>query len=433
MNLSTNIRTRLSIMMFLQYAFQGIWIIPLNNYLTKTLSYTATEAGAIFGTVALGFIIAPFFVGMIADRFFAAQRVLGVLNLGAAALLYVAATLDRPAPALLFWIFLGHNLCYTPTWALTNTIALNRMTDPGKQFPAIRVMGTFGWIAVSAISLFSEQINAALGTRVPFEHGKIPMYIGAAIGLVTGLFSFALPNTPPKTSGQRPTFGDILGLKALGLFKDPNFLVFALASFLILLPNMFYWGFCNMYLNEINMSNAQFKQSIGQMAEVVFLYLMPLFFVRWGVKVMLAVGFLAWMLRFVCFAFGYQSMAMAPLLYLGIALHGVCFDFFFVTGQLYTDRKAPKEVQASAQGLISLITFGLGWLCGSLLAGKVIDGYVIRSPGGAISHHWQSIWLWPAGMIVVIMAFFLVFFRDKMLVVQKDPAPDANAELAPVA
>ncbi|MCY3019453.1 MAG: MFS transporter [Planctomycetota bacterium] len=375
--LAPNVRFRLSVMMFLQYAFNGIWIIPLFNYLTKTVGYSDGEAAGMFSTTALGFIIAPFFVGMIADRFFSAEKILGVLNILAAVFLYMASEMaasadGKPQPGVMFWILLAHFLCYSPTWALTNTIALNQMSDPGKQFPSIRVMGTFGWIAVSTMCLFSDQITTAFGVSQKFEYTKVPMFIGSGIGLAAGLFSFFLPNTPPKSIGHTPTFGDIIGVKALSLFKDRNFLVFALTTFLILLPNMFYWGFCNMYLNETGMANVQFKQSIGQMAEVVFLYLMPLFFIRYGVKTMLAIGFLAWLARFFCFAFGYQTASLAFLLYTGLALHGICWDFFFVTGQLYTDKKAPKEVQASAQGLLSLITFGLGWFIGVNIAGTVI-------------------------------------------------------------
>jgi nucleoside transporter len=419
-SMAPGVHARLSVMMFLQYAFQGIWVIPLNNYLTKTLGFSDADAGWVSSTGALGFIIAPFLVGMIADRFLAAQKVLGVANIGAGALLLVAALLHHPTPTLMFLVLLAQSLCYTPSWALTNTIALNQMSDPGKQFPGIRVMGTFGWIAVSAISLFAAPINKALGTTIPFEYGRVPMLIGAGIGLLAGLYSFFLPDTPPKSVGHRPTFADLVGVKALALFKEPSFLIFALASFLIFFPNMYYWGFCNMYLNEIGMEYAQFKQSIGQMAEVVFLYLMPLFFIRYGVKTMLAIGFLAWLTRFVCFAFGHQSNAMAPLLYVGIALHGICFDFFFVTGQLYTDKKAPKEVQASAQGLLSLITFGLGSFLGVNAAGQVIGKHVTQTDaaGKVLMHDWQTIWLYPAIMAAALFVVFLLGFHDKMKVTE---------------
>ncbi|HEY3324848.1 MAG TPA: MFS transporter [Planctomycetota bacterium] len=380
-DLSTNVRVRLSVMMFLQYAFNGIWVIPLFNYLTKTVGYTDTQAAGMGTTGALGFIVAPFFVGMIADRFFSAEKILGVLNILSAVFLYLACTMaadsaGKPQPVVMFWILFAHYLCYAPTWALTNTIALNQMSDPGKQFPGIRVMGTFGWIAVSTVCLFSTQIKDIFGTTQNFEYTRIPMLIGAGIGVVTGLFSFALPSTPPKSIGHAPTVSDILGVKALRLFKDRSFSVFAIASFLIFFPAMFYWGFCNMYLNEVGMQNAQFKQSIGQMAEVVFMYLMPFFFMRYGVKTMLAVGFVAWLTRFVCFGYGYQAADLAFLMYIGLALHGVCYDFFFVTGQLYTDKKAPKEVQASAQGLLSFITSGLGAFAAVYCAGMVVGNNV---------------------------------------------------------
>lgn len=411
-------------MMFIQYAFNGIWVIPLSFYLTK-VGYTGVEIGFVAGTTfALGGIIAPFFVGMLADRFFSAQKVLGVLNFLAAGFLYLASQMavspeGVKQPMVLFWILLAHYLCYMPTWALTNSIALYQMSNPGKQFPSIRVMGTFGWIAVSTIALFSGKITSAMGVVGNVEATQIPMFLGSGIGLLAGLLAFILPKTPPKVTDQKITLADILGVKALALFKDRNFVIFAISSFLIFLPAMFYWQFCNLFLNEIGMEYVQFKQSIGQMAEVIFLFLMPLFFARLGVKNMLLIGMLAWVSRFVCFGFG-DLHTMAFLLYTGLALHGVCYDFFFVTGQLYTDMKAPKEIQAQAQGLISLITFGLGWFVGSLLAGRVIDAYAIKEivegVEKAVSHDWQAIWLIPIILAVVITAFFVIFFNDKAVV-----------------
>ncbi len=422
--MSVNVRTRLSVMMFIQYAFNGIWVIPLSFYLTK-VGYTGVEIGFVAGTTfALGGIIAPFFVGMLADRFFSAQKVLGVLNFLAAGFLYFASQMavspeGVKQPMVLFWILLAHYLCYMPTWSLTNSIALYQMSNPGKQFPSIRVMGTFGWIAVSTIALFSGQITGAMGVVGNVEATQIPMFLGSGIGLLAGLLAYILPSTPPKVTDQKITLADILGVKALALFKDRNFVIFAISSFLIFLPAMFYWQFCNLFLNEIGMEYVQFKQSIGQMAEVIFLFLMPLFFARLGVKKMLLIGMLAWVGRFVCFGFG-DLHTMAFLLYTGLALHGVCYDFFFVTGQLYTDMKAPKEIQAQAQGLISLITFGLGWFVGSLLAGRVIDAYaikeIVKGVEKAVSHDWQAIWVTPIIMAVVITAFFVIFFNDKAVV-----------------
>ena len=411
--MSTDVRIRLSVMMFLQYAFQGIWIIPLVTYLQE-VGFSGSQVGSMYGTVALGFIIAPFFVGMVADRFFSAQKVLGVMNILAAALLLLASKMavspdGAPQPGVFFWILLAHCICYTPSWALTNTIALAQMSDPGKQFPGIRVMGTIGWIVVSAVTLFGPML------KMNIEATNLPMTIGAVIGLVTGIFAFFLPSTPPKKTGHKTTVGDIIGVKALGLLKDRNFAVFAACSFLIMLPGTFYWTFCNGFLNEIGMKYAQFKQSTGQMSELVFLLVMPFFFARFGVKKMLLIGMLAWVGRFVCFAFG-DLGSMAFLLYMGLILHGVCFDFFFVTGQLYTDKTAPNEIQASAQGFISLITFGMGWLVGTKLAGLIVDRFATKTiveGKEVIVHNWQPIWLFPAVMAGVIAVVFCVFFNDK--------------------
>ena len=417
----------MSIMMFLQYAFNGIWVIPLSFYLNE-VGYTGVEIASAAGTTfALGGIIAPFFVGMIADRFFSAQKLLGILNLAAAALLYFASQMAVNSdgvkqPVVLFWILLAHYLCYMPTWSLTNSIALYQMTNPGKQFPSIRVMGTFGWIAVSTIALFSSQITGAMGMEGNIEATQIPMFLGSGIGVLAGLLAFIMPSTPPKVTDKKITLGDILGVKALALFKDRNFSIFAISSFLIFFPAMFYWQFCNVYLNEIGMGQVQFKQSIGQMAEVIFLFLMPWFFARIGVKKMLLIGMLAWMARFICFGFGNLG-PLVLLLYMGLALHGVCFDFFFVTGQLYTDKKAPKEIQAQAQGLISLITFGLGWLVGVLAAGKIMDMYTVTRVVEGVEkhmHQWRSIWMYPICMTVVVTVFFAIFFKDQAVVGRED-------------
>jgi nucleoside transporter len=436
--MTTNIRVRLSIMMFIQYAFNGIWYIPLAFYLTAS-GYTGVEIGFVAGTTfALGAIISPFFVGMIADRFFSAQKVLGVINIAGSVLLFLASQMavdgsGAKQPVVLFWILFAHFLFYMPTWALTNSIALYQMDNPGKQFPSIRVMGTFGWIFVSTISLFSSKITGAMGITGNIEATQIPMILGSAIGIIAGLLSFILPSTPPKVTDQKITFADILGLKALSLFKDKNFRIFAISSFLIFFPAMFYWQFCNLFLNELGMEYVQFKQSIGQMAEVIFLFLMPLFFARYGVKKMLVVGMLAWILRFVFFGFGDMGSG-ATMLYLGLALHGVCYDFFFVTGQLYTDKKAPKEIQAQAQGLISLITFGLGWFVGSIVAGRVVDAYsvteIVNAVEMTVGHNWQAIWIYPSLMAVAILIFFQLFFKDNTVVGRDESDDDKklNAE-----
>jgi nucleoside transporter len=424
-NLSTGIRVRLSVMMFLQYAFQGIWLVTLGTYLSSPSAgeFTGVQIGSAFSMVAIGFIVSPFIVGMIADRFFSAQRILGVLNLAAAGFLFLASqaavsSTGEAQPTLFLALLLAHCICYTPSWALTNTIAFNQMTNPGKQFPSIRVMGTLGWIAVGAISLFSKEITPLLGAERNIETTNLPMVFGACIGLAAGLFAFALPATPPKNTGGKVTFGDIIGVRALVLFKDRNFAVFALSSFLIMFSGVFYWNFANMFLNESNWEAAMFKMTLGQMSELVFLVSMPWFFARWGVKRMLLIGFAAWALRFVFFSFG-DTGAMVALLYGGIILHGVCFDFFFVTGQLYTDHKAPKEVQASAQGLLSLIINGLGAFFGAIVSGNIVGIYAYTATVDGVDktlHHWNIIWLFPAAMAFVFMIFFFIAFKDDIKV-----------------
>lgn len=416
-----SVRVRLSIMMFLTYAINGIWIIPLGTYLTS-VGYTGDNVGAAYSTFALGCIIAPLFVGMIADRFFSAQKILGVLNILAAVLLVLAARYSvgedgkawvgadgKPALGIFYWLLLGHFVAYMPSWALTNTIAMRQMEDPARQFPAIRVMGTIGWVVVGFTTLFGTQLNALLKTTENFEATATPMYIAAGISIVAGLFAFFLPATPPAGKGKKASVGEILGLKAIRLFKDRNFLVFGLASFLVFFAGIFYWNWTNVYLNETGMKYAMAWQTIGQMTETVFLFSMPFFFARFGVKKMLLFGLLAWTLRFVCFSFGDWGTATSVLVILGIALHGPCFDFFFVTGQLYTDAKAPKEIQAQAQGLISLITFGLGWYFASIVAGRVVQTYAIEGGG----HEWRTVFLYPIGIAAAVTVFFFLSFWDK--------------------
>jgi nucleoside transporter len=421
MAMHPKIRLKLRIMMFLLFAFNGIWIIPLGTYL-DSVGYTAGNIGKAYMTFAIGCIVSPFFVGMIADRFFSAQKIMGVLIILSSGLLVAAARFsvgadgfahvnDAGDPVLgwFYWLLLAHFICYMPTWALANSISFRQMRDPGREFPGIRVLGTIGWIVVSMTTLFSAQINELFGTTEPFEKSVIPLYFGAGIGLLTGVFCFFLPSTPPQGAGKRVTFGDILGVKAFALFKDRNFAVFAVTSFLILFPGMFYWAFANLYLNESKMGAAAAWQSTGQMTEMVFLFIMPWFFARFGVKKMLMIGLVAWIARFLCFSFGVWGTSTALLVVLGLMLHGPCYDFFFVTGQLYTDKKAPREIRSQAQGFLFLITFGLGWFFGSIVSGWVVDHYALGDDG----HAWPTIWLWPIGMVALIIVIFAIGFNDQ--------------------
>jgi nucleoside transporter len=314
-----------------------------------------------------------------------------------------------------------------PTLALTNSISFHQLSDPGRQFPAIRVLGTIGWIVAGLLvgSLFiagqqwglsfdrpfglpfSFKVGDALGPEASIEPTTIPMTIAAAAQFVLGLFCLALPHTPPNRSEGTPGVRDILGLDALALMKEWSFTVFVIGSFLICIPLQFYYTFTNGFLNELGVTNAASKQTYGQMSEIFFMLLMPLFFARLGVKWMLLVGMAAWALRYVMFAMGDAGERMW-MLYLGILLHGICYDFFFVTGQIYVDNKASNKIRAAAQGFLTFVTLGLGLFVGSIVSGRVVNHYATE--GG---HDWYRIWMVPAVMAGVVMVLFALMFHDR--------------------
>ena len=395
MPMDLTIRAKLSIMMFLQYFTWGAFFVTLGTYLTK-LGFSNERIGLCYGTSALGAIVAPFFVGMVADRFFATQRILAALHLVGAVLLYFVSTVSEFSafyPLLLLYF-----ICYMPTLALTNSLSFSHMSSPEKQFPGVRVLGTIGWIAAGLLVGFLkyEDVNTAL-------------HLAAASSAALGLYCLALPHTPPANAGSKVSVRDVLGLDALGLMRQWSFTVFVVGSFLICIPLQFYYGFTNVFLNDIGVSNAAGKMTIGQMSEIFFMLVMPVFFVRLGVKYMLLVGMLAWAIRYVLFAYGNVDDAMW-MLYIGIALHGICYDFFFVTGYIYVDKKASDAIRASAQGFITLVTLGVGGFIGTWLAGRTADYYTTSS--GA--HDWQSFWLVPAAAAGVVMVLFAVMFNDRV-------------------
>ena len=392
--MTPTIRHKLSLMMFLEFFIWGAWYVSMGTYLLKTLNFSGTESGAAYGTTALAAIVSPFFVGMVADRFFATEKVLAVLHLVGAVLLYWVSTL--PTFGSFYWVLLAYALCYMPTLALTNALAFHQMSDPRKQFPGIRVLGTAGWIIAGLlISAYSAE-----GLALQFR-------IAAFASLALGLFAFTLPHTPPARLGHAVTMRDILGLDALQLMKSRSFAVFVLGSFLVCIPLQFYYAFTNPFLNELGRTSTTAMQSLGQVSEVGFMLVMPIFFVRLGVKNMLLVGMAAWTARYLLFAFG-DNHAMVWMLYLGILLHGVCYDFFFVTGQIYVDGKAPLHIRAAAQGFITFVTYGVGMFIGSYLSGWVVDQYVTGT-----GHDWRTIWLIPAAMAFAVFVLFAVFFSSR--------------------
>jgi len=396
------IRTRLSIMMFLQFFIWGAWFVTLGTYLSKGLGFDGMQIGRAYSTMPWGAVIAPFIVGMIADRFFPAQKVMAFMHFAGGAILFYAATVTHSVT--LFWILIAYAICYNPTLGLVNAISFSKMDNPEKQFPAIRVFGTAGWIIAGLIIGFLK-----------VEDQNIPMKIAASASILLGIFSLFLPDTPPKSLGHRVTVSDVLGLETLKLMKDRSFAVFAIGSMLICIPLAFYYNFTNMFLNDVGVVNAAGKMTMGQMSEVVFMIVMPFFFARLGVKKMLLTGMLAWVGRYLLFAFGSPD-SLVWMYYLGILLHGICYDFFFVTGQIYVDNTAPKAIQAQAQGFIALITYGIGMVIGSNLSGKVVKHFTASatSTEGMVENvmAWQKIWLVPAILAGAILILFALLFRN---------------------
>ena len=392
-------RIKLSVMMFLEFFVWGAWYVTMGTYLTVTLKATGTQTGAAYGANAIATIISPFIVGMIADRYFAAQKFMGILHLVGAVLLYFAAQITDPNA--FFWIILAYSAVYMPTLALSNSVAFNQMTQPDKEFPPIRVWGTLGWIAVGLIigALTLEGISNVAASNIPF-------YIAAGASALLGIYSFFLPDTPPKAEHSTDV-KTILGLDSLVLFKDRSYLVFFIASILVCIPLSFYYSFTNPFLTQAGMENATGKMTLGQMSEVAFMVLLPMFFSRLGIKNILLVAMLAWIARFTCFAYGNADMGIW-LFYLGILLHGVCYDFFFVSGMIYTETKAGPKIKSAAQGLITFATYGVGMFIGTNLSGWVKDWYKVGD-----GTNWQAFWLFPVMLTVGVLLFFFLFFRDK--------------------
>ncbi|WP_018612969.1 nucleoside permease [Segetibacter koreensis] len=410
------IRFRLSTMMFLNFFIWGAWYVTMGTYLKSIKGVTDVQVGIAYGTQSLGAIIAPFFVGLIADKFFSAQKILGVLHLGGAAALYYLTIVDNFSafyPGLLIYMIL-----FMPTLALINAVSFNQVGDPEKDFAKIRVWGTIGWIVAGLIIgwMAWEQTNSLVLT----------FRLAAAVSFIMGLFSFTLPDTPPTKAGTKVTFGEIIGLDAIGLLKDRNFLIFFLSSLLICIPLAFYYQETNIFLNELKVQGAAGKMALGQMSELVFMILMPFFFVRLGVKKMLLFGMAAWAARYLFFGFGNTGSGMW-MLYAGIILHGVCYDFFFVTGQIYTNDKAGDKFRASAQGMITLATYGVGMLIGFWVAGLVAEKYSV-----ADGHDWKNIWMIPAAISAVVFILYAVFFRDDKRKIISESEAEKGLATSPV-
>jgi nucleoside transporter len=414
--MTASTRFKLSLMMFLEFFIWGAWFVTLGTYLVQSLRTTGTQVGVAFLTQSVGAIVAPFIIGLIADRFFSAQKILGVLHLLGAGLLWLAS--QATDFSAFYPYILTYMILYMPTLALVNSISFRQMQNPQKEFAPIRVLGTLGWIVAGlTIGWLNWEQNGALG---------LTFKMAAGASLILGLFSFTLPATPPIKKEGTTGIGDLLGLEAIGLLKNRSYLIFFLASIAICVPLSFYYGFTNLFLNEAGMKSAAGVQSLGQVSEVLFMLLIPVFFVRLGVKKMLAIGMLAWVIRYLFFAYG-NGDSTYWMLIAGIVLHGICYDFFFVTGQIYTDNLAGEQSKSAAQGFITLATYGVGMLIGSLLSGQIVDANQITST----THDWHTIWLIPAAIAAAVLLLFVLLFKD-----QNAPVPaevisyaEANARL----
>lgn len=398
-------RSQLSAMMFLQYFIWGCWWVPFGSYLAST-GFDAV-IGQAYATQGWAAILAPLFVGAIADRFFSAQKVMGILHIMGAVMLFIVANLpDGTSSTVLILAVMACWIFYMPTLPLSTTIAFNAVTDTTKEFPAIRVFGTLGWIA------------AGLGVGLmQFEQTQWPIMFSAIAALLLGLFSFTLPDTPPRAGREKITFVRLLGLDAMK-GASALFVIFIVASLITTIPLSFYYAYTNTFLIESGVEGAAAIQTLGQMSEVIFMLALPFLFIRLGIKWVMVIGMLAWALRYVLFAYGVDSMGpVMPMLILGIALHGVCYDFFFVAGQIYVDRAFGPETRARAQSFLAIVTLGVGMGIGSLFANYV---YVENTIGDG-AHNWEAIWLVPAGLALVTGIVFAVVFRPKKEVVAIDP------------
>ena len=398
------ITIRLSVMMFLQFFIWGGWFVTLGTFLGGTLGASGGEIGMAFSTQSWGAIIAPFIIGLIADRFFNAERILGILHLVGAVLMYL---MYQSGDFASFYPYvLGYMIAYMPTLALVNSVSFGQMKDPTKEFGKIRVWGTIGWIVAGLVIsyVFSWDSQQAIADGMLRNTFMLCAIASAALGV----YSFTLPATPPASKGQEASgLGELLGFDALSLLKDKNFLVFFLSSVLICIPLAFYYQNANPFLTEIGVENATGKMTLGQVSEVLFMLALPVFLNRFGIKLTLMLGMAAWVLRYALFALG-DADGGVMLLIVGIALHGICYDFFFVSGQIYTNAKATEQCKSAAQGLITLATYGVGMLVGFWVAGQVTDAYVTDA-----GHDWAPIWYFPAGFALAVLVIFVLLFKGE--------------------
>lgn len=402
------LQAKLSAMMFLEFFIWGAWYSTVAVYMTAHGMESLTHWPFTVNPIAA--IIAPFFVGLIADRYFATEKVLGTLHiLGALFMFLTPMAVD--SPVLFILLLLAYNLCYMPTMSLANTLSFHHIEDQEKQFPIIRVFGTIGWIVAGLVISFV--LGMFVTQNLQPEQTALPLYMTAGASLLLGVYSFTLPHTPPPAAGEKVSVRSIAGIDALKQLGSKSFYVFLGSSFLICIPLAAYYNFTQIYLGNTGFENIAATLTIGQMSEALFMILIPAMFIRWGVKWMLAAGMFAWVIRYALFAFAAPS-AVTWMILAGIALHGICYDFFFVTGQIYVDKKSTPAIRGQAQGLIVLITYGVGMLIGAQVAGEVYNSF-LGSQEALSLNQWYNFWWIPAIFAGAVLLFFIFFFNDQVL------------------
>ncbi|MFN6062101.1 MAG: MFS transporter [Bacteroidota bacterium] len=404
--MSWKTKIALSIMMFLLYCIWGSWYGQMSKYLSNQLEASGVQVGNAYAMFSIAMIASPFLVGLLADRYIAAQRLLGILSLMGAAILFWLINVEEPSTFI--WVLLLYCLTFTPAISLTTSIAMRQMANPEIEFPPIRVFGTIAWIViVNVVGWYGWGDKATI------------FQLALLLSLVLGVFSFFLPHTPPGKLKEPFSYAQVIGKDAFVLFKSKSFSLFFMSSVLICIPLAFYYTWANPSLTDayilafpsINADSfaIENKMSLGQVSEIVFLLMLPFAYRKWGLKNIFIIGLLAWVIRFLFF--GYGTADNTPwMLYLAILLHGVCYDFFFVSGQIYIDKKAGTAIKAQAQGLITLATYGIGMLLGNLIAGYVKDMNTLSNVT-----NWTNVWLVPAGIASLVLLLFMFFFKQEKI------------------